>query len=152
MARIEWSRLGSEECEGVLGILLLRRNRAAHRVRPAKGDRGVDVYVPGPDGWTVYQIKSFTQALTSSHKAQIQKSWDSFRVFVQENNLRIKEWFLLRPINATWPDEKFLEQLTGDAPWPCAWQGLDHCDELAAAYPDVIDYYLSGHWHKYNDA
>lgn len=64
MAKVEWSRLTGDECEGVLGVLLLRRHPHARRIRPSQGDRGVDVYAPGDEGWTVFQIKSFTGALT----------------------------------------------------------------------------------------
>jgi hypothetical protein len=142
VSRVEWSRLDGELCEGVLGVLLLRRHPTAQRVRPSRGDRGVDVYVPTGDGWVVYQIKSFTGALTSSQKRQIRKSWTRFRALVDERRLTIIAWHLMRPENPTWEDDAFLTDLTTGAPWPCTWRGLDVCDELAAAYPDVIDYYL----------
>ena len=142
MAKVEWSRLGGDECEGVLGVLLLRRHPRARRVRPSQGDRGVDVYVPGPDGRSVFQIKSFTGRLTPARKRQINKSWTRFTDLVRERQLTVAEWHLVRPENATDEDEAYLAELTAEATWPCGWMGLDHCDELAASYPDVIDYYL----------
>ena len=92
--------------------------------------------------WTVFQIKSFTGALTPSHKRQITKSWTRLVDLVQERRLKVVAWHLVRPENPTFEDENFLADLTSDATWPCGWMGLDHCDELAASYPDVIDYYL----------
>jgi hypothetical protein len=142
VAKIEWSRLGPDQCEGVLGVLLLRRHQRARRVRPSQGDGGVDVYVPGINGWTIYQVKSFTGPLTRNHKTQITNSWKAFLQLVEERQIVVNRWVIIRPENPTWQDQKFLDDVTSDAAWPCEWHGLDHCDELAASYPDVLDYYL----------
>lgn len=141
VGRVEWSRR-PDDVEPVVGVLLCRENPAATRVKPAGGDGGVDVYVPGPAGWTVYQVKSFTGELTSSHKRQIRKSWDSFQKLVREEKLNVEAWYLVRPENPTLPNTAWLEKLTNDAEYPCAWKGLDFLDSLAASYPEVIDYYL----------
>src|SRR3954470_2275327 len=99
LARIEWTRLSGDDAEAAVGIMLCRENPAATRIRPSKGDRGVDVYVPGEDGWTVYQVKSFTGRLTSSHKRQITKSWTRFSELVAEKKLKIAAWHCVRPEN-----------------------------------------------------
>lgn len=101
MSRVEWTRRTPEEIESVLGILLCRENPAAERIRPAKGDHGIDVFVPTPDGWIVYQVKSFTESLTGSHKRQIKKSWLRFLEFVDERKPEVKAWCCVRPLNAT---------------------------------------------------
>jgi hypothetical protein len=142
VSRVEWSRRTADEIETVLGIMLCRDNPSATRVRPSRGDKGVDVYIPSAGGWTVYQVKSFTGSLTSSHKRQIRNSWDAFAALVQDRELRIQSWYLMRPENPTWPDEEFLRDLTEGAEFPRAWRGLDHCEALAANHPSVIDYYL----------
>jgi hypothetical protein len=142
MSRVEWSRRTAEEVETVIGIMLCRANPAATRVRPSRGDRGVDIYVPQNGKWTVYQVKSFTGVLTSSRKRQITESWNSFLGLVEERSLEIDAWYLVRPENPTWEDESWLNRLTADAPFPCRWQGLDHCEALAADHQSVIDYYL----------
>ena len=142
MSRVEWSRRTADEIETLIGIMLCRLNPAATRIRPSQGDRGVDVYVPDGDEWTVYQVKSFTGPLTSSHKRQIKKSWVSFTELVQEQSLKIRAWYLIRPENPTWEDEKWLHELTDGAAFPCSWQGLDHCEALAADHQSVVDYYL----------
>lgn len=93
--------------------------------------------------WTVYQVKSFTGSLTSSMKRQIRKSWTSFTSLVAERQLHVEDWFLVRPENPTWEDEKWLSELTAGAGFRCAWRGLDYCDRLAADNQSVIDYYLN---------
>jgi hypothetical protein len=140
--RVEWSRREPGEVETVLSIMLRRENPLAERVRPSRGDRGVDVYIPGSKGWTVYQIKSFTGSLTDSRKRQIRKSWDSFRHFVKTAGLTIDRYVVIRPEDATWQDREFLDEVTAGADFPCSWQGLVHCERLAADHPSVVDYYL----------
>lgn len=123
--------------------MLCRENPDATRIRPSQGDRGVDIYVREGDTWTVYQVKSFTGSLTSSMKRQIRKSWTAFTSLVNEKDLQVADWFLVRPENPTWQDEKWLSELTDGAPFRCSWRGLDYCDRLAADHQPVIDYYLN---------
>jgi hypothetical protein len=62
LTRLEWTRLS---------VLLYSKHPRAVRVRPSRGDGGVDVLVPHPDqpGKTdVYQIKKFAENLTSNQK------------------------------------------------------------------------------------
>jgi hypothetical protein len=142
MARVEWTRRTPDEIEAVLGIMLLREFPNGQRIRPARGDNGIDVYVPNDDGWVVYQIKSFTEALTSSHKRQITKSWERFRDFVNDNKLRTKAWYVVLPLNPTRPEIEWLNDLTAGTDFDCEWRGLDFCEGLVARYPEVVDYYL----------
>ncbi len=142
MSRVEWTRRTADEIETVIGIMLCRANPASIRVRPSRGDKGVDVYVPSGEGWTVYQVKSFTGSLSPSQKRQIRKAWDAFAALVKDRGLKIKAWYLIRPENPTWEDQAFLDEVTVEAEFPCAWQGLDHCEALAADHPSVIDYYF----------
>lgn len=142
MSRIEWTRRTPEEIEAVLGIMLCREYPNAQRVRPARGDNGIDVYVPFDDGWVIFQIKSFTSSLTSSHKRQITKSWIRFRDYAKSRSLKVKAWYLVRPLNPTQPEIEWLARLTAGAGFACEWRGLDFCEGLVAKYPDVVDYYL----------
>ncbi len=142
MSRVEWSRLGGDACEELLGVLLLRKYGTARRMRPSRGDGGIDIYIPKSDGWIVYQIKSFTGPLTTSRKQKIEKSWTTFRDFVAAHQIPVAAWYLLRPEDATWDDEQYLRGVVGDVPWQWGWKDLLFCESLAADYPDVIDYYL----------
>jgi hypothetical protein len=142
VSRVEWSRRAADEVESVISIMLCRENPNSIRIRPSQGDRGVDIYTPEDDGWTVYQVKSFTGSLTASRKKQIRKSWDAFQLFVAERSLAVRSWTLVRPENPTWQDEQWLASLTEGSVFPCRWRGLDFCDRLAADHPSVIDYYF----------
>jgi hypothetical protein len=143
VSRVEWSRRTPEEIEELLGILLCSKfGLAATRVRPSRGDKGIDVYVLTTEGWVVFQIKSFTTSLTSSHKRQIAESWNRFKTYADEVGIDVKAWYLLRPLNPTIEDEAWLETLTAGAGFTCRWQGRDYCEALAAAYPAVVDYFL----------
>jgi hypothetical protein len=143
MSRVEWSRRGAEEVEELLGILLCSKfGLAATRVRPSRGDKGIDVYVLTSDGWVVFQIKSFTTSLTSSQRRQITDSWTTFSTYAQEEGIEVKAWYLLRPLNPTTEDEAWLETLTAGAGYTCRWLGLDYCETLVADHPAVVDYFL----------
>jgi len=142
VGRVEWSRRDPDEVESVVGIMLCRENKNATRIRPSRGDHGVDVYVPVEGRWTVYQVKSFTGPLNSSRKRQITESWNAFQAFVARDKLKVDAWHLLRPENPTFEDEAWLAKLTEGAPFPCRWLGLDYCDRLAADHQPVIDYYF----------
>lgn len=143
MSRVEWSRRSPEEIEELLGILMCSKfGLAATRVRPSRGDKGIDVYVLTSEGWVVFQIKSFTTSLTSSHKRQITESWQRFKTYAHEEGINVKAWYLLRPLNPTLEDETWLATLTADAGFTCGWQGRDYCEVLVADYPAVIDYFL----------
>ena len=141
VARVEWSRLDPGDVEAVVGVMLMREHLLATRIKPSRGDRGVDIYVPGDAGWIVYQVKSFTGQLTGSHKRQIMNSWDEFRDLVEERQIDVVAWYAVRPENPTWENIEWLETLTAGASFPC-WKGLYFLDGLAAKYQDVIDYYL----------
>jgi len=60
------------DIEQVVAILLCRENPPAVRVRPSRGDGGIDILVPldGTATVAVYQVKSFTSNLTRGQKAQ----------------------------------------------------------------------------------
>lgn len=118
MSRVEWSRRTSDEVESLLGIALCLRYSNATRIRPSRGDKGVDVFVPTDEGWVVYQIKSFTGSLNASRKRQIKKSWDTFHEYVREDRVDVAEWHLLRPENPTLEDIRWLAELKGGGRLP----------------------------------
>jgi hypothetical protein len=43
--RVEWSELGGDEAETVVANLLYSERRSSTRVRPSRGDFGIDVLV-----------------------------------------------------------------------------------------------------------
>ncbi len=79
MARVEWTRQSGEDVEAVVAMLLCTEYPNAWRIRPGRGDGGVDVFVPLSDDRAlrdVYQVKKFASNLTSSQKRKIRASFD----------------------------------------------------------------------------
>jgi hypothetical protein len=56
MARVEWTRISPDDVEYVSAVLLARENPRAQRIRPSRGDGGIDILVPTgvPSGVDVY--------------------------------------------------------------------------------------------------
>ncbi|MDP9643677.1 hypothetical protein J2S53_003622 [Actinopolyspora lacussalsi] len=142
MSRLEWTRYSGDDVEAVIGIMLCREHKEAQRVRPSKGDRGVDVFVPTPEGWDVYQVKSFTGNLKSGQKSKIRDSLRELESYSQAEGLKINSWCLAIPLNPTLENLEWLKEVTAQASFPCHWFGLDSLDGLAAKYTDVVDYYF----------
>lgn len=143
MSRVEWSRLSPEEFETVCGILLLRRFDRATRVKPGRGDQGIDVLIPHADNSIgVVQVKSFSgPKLTPSHKKQIAASLARVN---QKHRQTIADWQLLLPMDPTPGRLTWLAELSSELTFPTTWRGTDYLDSLAAEFPDVIDYYVHG--------
>jgi hypothetical protein len=142
MARVEWTRQSGDDVETLLGIMLCREFPNATRLKPSQGDGGIDVFVAGPDGMTVYQIKAYTGPLTSAQKRHIRESWNTLLEYSEANSLTIARWYLVTLENPTKEQVEWLNELTGSVEFPCVWKGRDFADGLAAKYPDVVDYYL----------
>ena len=144
MARVEWTRIEPGDVEHVVAVMTRREHTSGHRVRPSRGDRGVDILVPvsTPQLVDVHQVKSFASNLTSSQKAQIEKSYDRFRSTVVARGLQVRTWYLVMPLDPTPENDDWFADLTKEAPFQCEWSGLDYVDGLASKYPEVIDYYL----------
>ena len=144
MARVEWTRIEPGDIEQVVAILLCRENPAAVRVRPSRGDGGIDILVPldGTATVAVYQVKSFTANLTRGQKAQAERSFRRLMDYAAVRGLRVAEWYLTMPLNPTNENLEWLEGFTAGHGLLAQWRGLDFLEGLAADYPSVIDYYL----------
>lgn len=128
----------------------------------------------------MYQIKHFYQALTPSQRGQIEKSFQRFLLGFVRGGWPIADWYLMMPLDPTterdsdWFDnmpgaviqkmfnddelaltESEKEQITA---WRTApgrktkWEGLTACDNLAAKYPHVADYFVHGGRERLKDA
>jgi hypothetical protein len=144
VARVEWTRIEPGDIEQVVAILLCRENPAAVRVRPSRGDGGIDILVPldGTATVAVYQVKSFTANLTQGQKAQAERSFRRLMDYAAVRGLRIAEWYLTMPLNPTNENLEWLEGFTAGHGLLAQWRGLDFLEGLAADHPSVIDYYL----------
>ncbi|WP_226366986.1 hypothetical protein [Pseudonocardia sp. ICBG162] len=151
MAPVEWSVLSGEAVETVVGFMLCRENPEAMRIKPSRGDGGIDILVPvsgHPGKVEIYQVKSFTgnghTQLSNSQKRQIRGSLERLRTYCAETGLEVVDWYLALPMLPTNETRTWFEELVATQPFTCHWRGRDHLDVLAARYPEVIDYYLHG--------
>lgn len=140
--RVAWATLQPAETEHVVSVMLCRENPSAMRIRPSRGDGGIDVITVTAAGWVVDQIKYFSASLTPSQKTQVRESFERLRTYAAAEGARIAEWHLVVPVDPTNEERRWFDELTSAAGYPCEWKGLTHVEGLAAAYPDVIDYYL----------
>lgn len=144
MARVEWTRVAADDVEHVVAIMVLREHPSGQRIRPSRGDGGIDVLVPTDQSSEVdvYQVKRFATNLTTGQKTQIKKSYARLIKTIKDKGLRVRNWCLTLPLDATRENLEWLKKITDKAAFNCEWRGLAFLDGLAAKYPEVIDYYL----------
>jgi hypothetical protein len=147
VARVEWTRLNGDDVEAVVGMFICSEFPNAVRVRPSQGDGGVDVFVPGEGGFAVerevYQVKKYTENLTSSQKREITRSYKRVIAASEKEGWKITKWHLVMPLDLTDHNlANWLKNLTADAQFPCETHGLLYCDTAASRYTKVVDYYL----------
>lgn len=143
MSQVSWTTLEPSVCEGMVSIMMCRENPDCVRIRPSKGDGGIDLIRITEGGWVVYQIKYFAQNLSSNQKSQIKKSFEELQKFAAERSATIAEWHLVFPLDPT--KENFLDwfdELTEGVGYQCSWKGLTYLEGLAGTYPEVVDYYV----------
>ncbi len=146
MERVEWTRRTADEIEALLSMLIcLDGHPNAVRIRPSKGDGGIDVIEKHPDGSaTVWQIKSFANNLGSSQKLQIAGSWDRIQSYAKEQGFEIREWHLVMPLDPTNENLKWLDELPNPKAVPRYWKGLNAVEPMVSKNPTLVDYYLHG--------
>lgn len=146
MTRVEWTRQSGDDVEAVVGMLLCNQYPNAVRVRPSQGDGGIDIFVPGSEGFgkerAVYQVKRYCENLTSSQKRKIKRSFNRVVEASKAEGWKITEWHLVMPLDLTDKNLLWLDEITDEAEFDCETNGLLFCDTLAAHDPKVIDYYL----------
>ncbi|MDF3283239.1 hypothetical protein QNM97_10295 [Gordonia sp. L191] len=145
MARVEWTRQSGEDVEAVVAMLLCTEYPNAWRLRPGRGDGGVDVFVPLSDDRVlrdVYQVKKFASNLTNSQKRKIRASFEELLKTAEAEQWEISSWSLVLPLDPTPANEAWFDEMTADVDFPCRWVGLNRLDLFAAQNPMVIDYYL----------
>jgi hypothetical protein len=117
------------------------------RITPSRGDGGVDILdrAAGADGSDeVYQVKRYCEPLTSKQKEEIEKSLDSLRKDPRWANLNVKTWYLVTSWDPTPEAETWLHDLAAARKLTAVWHGLTYTDQLAARYPDIVDFYVHG--------
>ena len=138
---VYWGSHPGETLEKVMAVLIAQDHPQTRRRSPSSGDGGVDLMVPDSDGLHVRQVKGFAGRVGSGRRKQIEKS---YKTLIKDPRLQrpIIRWTLTVPIDATSGEEKWFEELTQDAPFPCDWEGEVFWHSMASRHPHVIDYYL----------
>jgi len=101
---VPWSELEPDQAETLLAVLLYNEHHRAVRVRPSRGDYGIDVLNPNPtapETLDVYQIKYFHGTLTASQKGQVEKSFRRVLIGLVRRGIPLADWYLLAPVDNT---------------------------------------------------
>lgn len=146
IGEIPWSTKSGEEVEKLIAVYICKENPDAIRIRPSKGDHGIDLMDPSDPRKPVdvYQIKKFARNLTYGQKKQIKKSWQALITYAQKTGLKVKRWHLVMPLNPTLENLNEICRLTQGSGIEFSPIGLDTINGWATKYPDVQDYFLNG--------
>lgn len=142
--RIPWTRYSGEDVESVLATFISLEERDAIKIRPSRGDGGIDLIVY-LDAATVnvYQIKKFAENLKSSQKTQIENSWKELLTTTADLHVKINSWHLVMPLDPTNENLRWAKELVESSGTKFIWDGLSRVDGWASKHPEVIDYYFS---------
>mgnify|MGYP004559047479 FL=1 len=142
--RIPWTRYSGEDVESVLATFISLEERDAIKIRPSRGDGGIDLIVYlDADTVNVYQIKKFAENLKSSQKAQIENSWKELLTTTADLHVKINSWHLVMPLDPTNENLRWAKELVEPSGTKFIWDGLSRVDGWASKHPEVIDYYFS---------
>jgi hypothetical protein len=148
VGRVEWGRYEGDDVEATVAMMINRERPNSARITPSQGDGGVDILDRGAleAGDVVYQVKRYANPLTASQKTKIENSLarllDPVTRDPRWGDLTVAQWRLVTPWNPSPEAEHWLQELGKTFGVAVAWDGLTTIDQLAAKYPDVIDYYL----------
>ena len=147
MSRVEWTRLEGNDVEAVVAMFVNREHPRSVRITPSIGDGGVDIVDPGagPEGTDdVYQVKKYTEPLTSRQKSEVEGSLRTLTSDERWAHLRLGTWRLVTPWDPTPEAYNWFKELAEKFKVGVVWHGLAYVEQLVAKYPDVVDYYLHG--------
>lgn len=149
MTAIPWTVVDPDTIERMIAVGLCRRYQHARRIKPSRGDGGLDVLVPpGQSSFHVenYQVKKFADGLNDSRKNQIKKSLKTAIATQQDTTSRytISKWYLTLPMDLTREQETWLADLAAEleAPFPVEIFGLTEIEDLLLESPNIREYYL----------
>lgn len=138
---INWERESGERIEEFAAAHLLLRAGRGNQIRPSRGDHGIDVQIPGEQGWEIFQVKRFATNLSGSAKRQIEESWNRFRDDVLSTR-QVHSWSLVLPLEPTPQNEEWLQELTQGSEIEIRWIGRAMLDAWAADNPRLTDYFF----------
>lgn len=148
MAPVPWVTTPPDLIEQIVAVLLGNKYENTFRIRPSKGDGGLDVLVPTTESghFDDYQVKKFASKLGSNEKRH---NIESLEAATKTHNdpdspFLIDTWYLTLPLNPTREQYKWLDDEVErlKPPFKVEWRDHVFLERLAADYPKVIDYYL----------
>ena len=132
---LDWADLDPARLERVAKILV-HRACGATGIDGSGGDRAQDLRHHGPDGLTIYEVKSFTKRLTSSHKRQIVRSLDG--AVAEHAPVR---WVLVIPLDPSPAEIDWFDTLRARySDMKLEWWGRFWLDGQMAGQEDLISY------------
>ena len=102
--RVEWTVLDGAMAESILATSIYIDRPRSNRIRPSRGDYGIDVLEPvagGDELFDVWQIKRFATNLGSSEKRQIDKSFRRVLLALVRRGVTLRHWHLVLPLDPT---------------------------------------------------
>lgn len=138
---VDWeSKQTQARYEDMISTLVKRIHPTVQRIDGSGGDGGCDLRLHGPDGTTIYELKSFTGRLSQGgRKRQIQRSLE------RAAEHRPDAWYLVVPIDPTPGEAQWFGTLTGEYPFPCEWCGLTWLSAEISQRPEIPRYFLDGY-------
>jgi hypothetical protein len=132
---LDWAGLDPDKLERV-AQMLVRDVCGATSIDGSGGDLAQDLRHDGPDGLTIFEVKSFTKRLTSSQKRQITKSCQ------RAVGLHTpRTWVLVIPLNPTPAELTWFHGLRAKVPGvKLEWFGRDWLDGKIAGREGLISY------------
>ncbi|GLZ00783.1 hypothetical protein [Actinoplanes sp. NBRC 103695] len=147
MGRVEWTRLEGNDVEAVVAMFVNRERPNSVRISTSRGDGGIDILERGAGpagGDDVHQVKCYCGPLTARQKEEVKKSLARLTTDPRWKSLKVERWYLVTPWDPTPEAEAWLQELAAGYEFTAVWHGLAYVEQLAAKYPDVVDYYLHG--------
>lgn len=146
---INWERESGERIEEFAAAYLLLEAGAGNQIRPSQGDGGIDVQIPTPEGWDIYQVKRFARNLQHSEKRQIEESWLRFATSLPLN--KVRSWTLVLPLEPTRENLSWLRELTSGSGIETSWIGRARMDGWAANNPRLAEYFFGDGGQKWHE-
>ena len=99
---IPWLRISGDEAETIIAVYVCRENPDAVKVRPSRGDGGIDLLCKrDDDSFYGYLVKKFATNLSSGQKSQFVNSWEKAQKFFDEHHWTMSNWYLVLPLDPT---------------------------------------------------
>lgn len=124
-----------DRVERAVKMLIRDLHPTAQGIDGSGGDDGRDIRWDSPDGLVIFEVKSYTDRLTTSQKRGIK---NSLKKAAKHNPVR---WVLVMPLEPSPSEERWFDGLRAEYPSiELEWRGRDWLDKEFAKREDLIRY------------